>query len=260
MPCAGSRKTWHFFTTFVGDDDHWLPPDNFQEVPDGRIAHRTSPTNTGLLLVSTMAAHDLGYISLGILLDRLEQTFDSFDRLEKHWGHFYNWYDTRTLQPLPPRYLSTVDSGNLLGCLLALKQGLLQKADEPVPGPAVIEGLTDTFMLAAEQGGERIADGSAPSSSAPGDLGEWDQWLDEVEREAGIWPIVSEHTTPARPQANGEPVAWADRLLAQVRAWRSELATVAPWIGAVERATHRRTVSDQRSRRRRAGRRSARSS
>ena len=153
-----ARKTWHFFTTFVGDDDHWLPPDNFQEIPDGRVAHRTSPTNTGLLLVSTLAAHDLGYISLGILIERLEQTFDSFDRLEKHWGHFYNWYDTRTLQPLPPRYLSTVDSGNLLAAWSTLKQGLLQKAEEPVPGPAVIEGLTDTLML-ARAGGENRGSG-----------------------------------------------------------------------------------------------------
>ena len=75
------------------------------------------------MLVSTLAAHDLGYISLGVLVDRLERTFDTLDRMEKHWGHFYNWYETRTLQPLPPRYISTVDSGNLLGCLVALKQG-----------------------------------------------------------------------------------------------------------------------------------------
>ena len=153
-PCGGSpARPGTFSRRSSVDDDHWLPPDNFQEIPDGRVAHRTSPTNTGLLLVSTLAAHDLGYISLGVLLDRLERTFDTFDRLEKHWGHFYNWYDTRTLQALPPRYLSTVDSGNLLGCLVALKQGLLQKAGEPVFGPAVIEGLADTLSLAGEAGG-----------------------------------------------------------------------------------------------------------
>ena len=140
------------------------PPDNFQEVPDSRIAHRTSPTNTGLLLVSTLAAHDLGYIGLGVLLERLERTFDSFDRLEKHWGHFYNWYDTRTLQALPPRYLSTVDSGNLLGCLVALKQGLLQKAEEPLLGPAVIEGLTDTLDAGGRAGGRGSPGGSGPWS------------------------------------------------------------------------------------------------
>ena len=93
-----ARKTWHFFTTFVAEEDHWHPPDNLQEIPDARGAHRTSPTNTALLLVSTLAAHDLGYIGVGVLQERLEQTFDSFDLMEKHWGHFYNWYDTRTLQ------------------------------------------------------------------------------------------------------------------------------------------------------------------
>ncbi len=97
-----ARRTWHFFETFVGDEDNWLPPDNYQEEPDGRVAHRTSPTNQGLLLLSTLAAHDLGYIGLNPLTDRLEKTLDTFDRMEKHWGHFCNWYDTRTLRPLPP--------------------------------------------------------------------------------------------------------------------------------------------------------------
>ncbi|HZW29371.1 MAG TPA: glycosyl transferase family 36, partial [Isosphaeraceae bacterium] len=101
-----ARKTWHFFETFVGEEDHWLPPDNFQEIPDGRVAHRTSPTNQGLLLLSTLAAHDLGYLSLSTLVDRLERTFATLDRLEKQWGHFFNWYQTQTLQPLPPRYIS----------------------------------------------------------------------------------------------------------------------------------------------------------
>src|SRR5206468_4810053 len=126
-----ARKTWLFFETFVGDEDHWLPPDNFQEIPDGRIAHRTSPTNQGLLLLSTLAAHDLGYIGLETLADRLEGTFETLDQLEKHWGHFYNWYQTQTLQPLPPRYISTVDSGNFLGCLLTLAHGLREKAEAP---------------------------------------------------------------------------------------------------------------------------------
>jgi cyclic beta-1,2-glucan synthetase len=227
------RKTWHFFMTFVGEGDHWLPPDNFQEIPDGRIAHRTSPTNTGLLLLSTTAAHDLGYISLGILLERLEHTFDSFDKLEKHWGHFYNWYDTRTLQPLPPRYLSTVDSGNLLACLVALKQGLLQKAQEPMIGTAVIEGLTDTLMLAVEQGGEQFRTLQALCAERPGDLSEWDQWLEKLEREA-VALIGREPAQVGEPDGKGgEPAAWIERLVTQVRGWRNELATVTPWIGAV---------------------------
>ena len=81
----------------------------------------------------------------------MERTFETLDRLEKHWGHFYNWYETQTLQPLPPRYISTVDSGNLLGCLLTLAHGLREKAEAPVLGPAVIHGLADTLGLAAEE-------------------------------------------------------------------------------------------------------------
>ncbi len=220
-----ARKTWHFFETFVGDQDNWLPPDNFQEIPDGRIAHRTSPTNTGLLLVSTLAAHDLGYIGIDTLLDRLERTFDSFDRLEKHWGHFYNWYDTRTLQPLPPRYISTVDSGNLLGCLVALKQGLLQKATDPFFTPAIIEGMADTLALAAEQRGDDCRKLEALFDSPPGDLLASGPWLDEVEREAAA---LVEETKSGDPdstrKSDGRTAVWAERLLAQVRARRAELA------------------------------------
>ena len=133
-----ARKTWHFFETFVGEEDHWLPPDNYQEDSigtGGRVAHRTSPTNKGMLLLSTLAAHDLGYLGLKTLLDRLEKSFDTFDRLEKHKGHFYNWYNTQTLKTLQPPYISTVDSGNLLGCLVTLKQGMREKVKEIYPRP-----------------------------------------------------------------------------------------------------------------------------
>jgi cyclic beta-1,2-glucan synthetase len=228
-----ARKTWNFFTTFVGETDHWLPPDNFQEIPDGRIAHRTSPTNTGLLLISTLAAHDLGYISLGMLLDRLEQTFDSFDKLEKHWGHFFNWYDTRTLQPLPPKYLSTVDSGNLLGCLIALKQGLLQKANAPFSCTDVIDGLADTFLLAVEQGGGPSRTLQVLFDERPSDLLAWDLWSVKVEREA---VALAGRTTVSESASSGESdesTAWANRLVAEARAWRAELASVAPWIGTI---------------------------
>lgn len=146
-----ARKTWNFFETFVGAEDHWLPPDNFQEDPKGMPAHRTSPTNQGLLLLSTLAAHDLGYLSLPALLDRLGKTLDTLEELERYQGHFYNWYDTLTLKPLQPGYISTVDSGNLLGCLLALKQGLREKADEPIPSPTCREGLLDTLALIEDE-------------------------------------------------------------------------------------------------------------
>src|SRR5262249_7847304 len=112
--------------------------------------HRTSPTNKGLLLLSTLAAHDLGYISLTNLLTRLEKTFQTLEKLDRYRGHFHNWYDTRTLKSLPPGYISTVDSGNLVACFLTLKQGLENKAQEVIPNPAMKQGLIDTFELLRE--------------------------------------------------------------------------------------------------------------
>src|SRR5262249_54559292 len=148
---ALARRTWGFFEHFVGPEDHWLPPDNYQEDPNEVVAHRTSPTNCGLLLLSTAAAHDLGYVTLPELLRRVGNTFDALNELERHRGHFFNWYDTTTLRPLPPEYVSTVDSGNLLGCLWALKQALLENRDEVVPGPSALSGLRDTLDMIAEE-------------------------------------------------------------------------------------------------------------
>jgi cyclic beta-1,2-glucan synthetase len=142
-----ARRTWLYFEHFVGPDDHWLPPDHFQEDPRGLVAHRTSPTNIGLLLLSTLAAYDLGYIGPLELALRLRYTFESMDKLERYRGHFLNWYDTRNLKPLPPRYISTVDSGNLAGCLLALKQGLATLPHEPI---LRWQGLLDTLGVLAE--------------------------------------------------------------------------------------------------------------
>ncbi len=123
-----ARKTWGYFSTFMGAADHGLPPDNFQETPVPVIAHRTSPTNIGMGLLSTLAANDLGFIAAPELVERLERAIDTMERLERHEGHLLNWYDTTTLAPLLPRYVSTVDSGNLAGALLALAEGLRQAA------------------------------------------------------------------------------------------------------------------------------------
>ncbi|HKH62760.1 MAG TPA: glycosyltransferase family 2 protein, partial [Flavitalea sp.] len=110
-----ARKTWAFFERFVGPEDNWLPPDNFQEHPLPVIAHRTSPTNIGLSLLSNLTAYDFGYITGSQLLERTTNAFRTIEKMETFRGHLYNWYDTETLQILPPRYVSTVDSGNLAG-------------------------------------------------------------------------------------------------------------------------------------------------
>jgi len=127
-----ARRTWAFFERFAEPDDHWLPPDHFQESPRVRVAHYTTPTNIGLFLVSTLSAYDLGYISLLELAVRLRSTFESMDELEHYRGHLLNWYDSQTLTALPPRYVSTVDSGNLAACLITLKQGCLSLTDVPL--------------------------------------------------------------------------------------------------------------------------------
>ncbi|MEN9675202.1 MAG: hypothetical protein RIS76_1098 [Verrucomicrobiota bacterium] len=153
-----ARQTWSFFETLVTAGEQWLPPDNFQEVPVPVVAGRTSPTNLGLALLANLAARDFGYISLRRLVQRTADALESMERLERHRGHFYNWYDTRSRQPLPPLYVSTVDSGNLAGHLLILEAGLRQLCDQPPYQAAVFAGLRDTLELAR---------GSRPESDWP---------------------------------------------------------------------------------------------
>ena len=116
---------WSFYEDFVTEEDHWLPPDNVQMEPPNGIAHRTSPTNIGLYLSCALAARDFEFIDTPGLIERLERTMDTLEKMEKWEGHLYNWYDTETLAPLSPKYVSTVDSGNLVGCLITVKEGLL---------------------------------------------------------------------------------------------------------------------------------------
>jgi cellobiose phosphorylase len=143
-----ARKSWGYFEDLAGAEDNGLPPDNFQVQPGPVVAHRTSPTNIGVGLLSTLAAHDLGYIGSLELVQRLERSFETIGKLERHEGHLLNWYDTRTLVPLPPRYVSTVDSGNLAGALIALAQGLRALADG-AHDPAPWKGIADAGGLLA---------------------------------------------------------------------------------------------------------------
>ena len=142
-----ARRTWAFFETFVGPADHHLPPDNVQQHPVERIAHRTSPTNIGLSLLATLTAHDFGYLTTTELIERTGATLDTMARMERHRGHWFNWYDTQTLQPLRPGYVSSVDSGNLAGHLLTLRAGLKHLADAQPQDDALFGGLDDTLRL-----------------------------------------------------------------------------------------------------------------
>ncbi len=139
-----SRRTWQFFERFVSTEDNYLPPDNYQEHPTEVIAHRTSPTNIGLAMLCNVSAYDFGYVSSARLLERTEQTLATAEKLEKFNGQFFNWYDTRTLAPLMPLYVSTVDSGNLAGHLLVLKQALLAMERATIVSERAFIGLDDT--------------------------------------------------------------------------------------------------------------------
>lgn len=144
-----ARQTWHYFETFMNEREHWLPPDNVQEHSRAKIATRTSPTNIGMGLLSGLAAYDLGYLPGTALIDRTRSALHTLQQLERYRGHFYNWYNSRTLQPVEPRYVSSVDSGNLWGALVVLAVGLDELGDRPVAPPRFLEGLQDSLAVIA---------------------------------------------------------------------------------------------------------------
>ncbi|MEO7105401.1 MAG: glucoamylase family protein, partial [Rhodoferax sp.] len=131
-----ARDTWRLFERCVGLEDNYLPPDNLQLAPHDMVAHRTSPTNIGLYLLSVACARQFGWIGTQDMLTRLERTLSTLLRLQRHNGHFLNWYDTQSCEPLLPMYVSTVDSGNLSGHLLAVSQACLELAAAPLDDAA----------------------------------------------------------------------------------------------------------------------------
>ena len=162
-----ARRTWSYFDRFVTADDHFLPPDNVQVQPDVGIAHRTSPTNIGLGLMATLGAHDLGYIDGSELARRVDRTLSTVERLDRHEGHLLNWYDTRTLAPLPPFYVSTVDSGNLAAALVVIAVGLRELAPElAARATSLVDGMNFRMLLDPKRLlfsiGYRLADADGP--------------------------------------------------------------------------------------------------
>jgi cellobiose phosphorylase len=162
-----ARKTWRYFETFVTEEDNWLPPDNVQMNPDEVIASRTSPTNIGMALLADMAAHDFGYISVACLLDRTRKTFGTMSKMEHHRGHLFNWYDTQTLQPLAPLYVSTVDSGNLAGHLFVLGSGFRELIDAKILPRRVCDGLADTLGIPLDESLDHTSGDQKTGTSEP---------------------------------------------------------------------------------------------
>jgi cellobiose phosphorylase len=226
-----SRKIWAYFETFVGPEDHWLPPDNVQEHPAIAIAHRTSPTNMGLALLANLSAYDFGYIPAGQLIERTANAFKTMEVLERHRGHFYNWYDTKSLKPLLPLYISTVDSGNLAGHLLTLRQGLLELPDHKILGPRFFDGFGDTLgVLVEAAGGAAQAElaqlqKDLASDSQPITLASMRQRLDKLAASAAIVLKILEDDSP-----ESQALGWADALVQQCRRALAEMKYLAPWI------------------------------
>ena len=241
-----ARKTWRFFEAFFTAEDRWLMPDNYQEDPKGEIAHRTSPTNMGLQLIAGLTAHDLGYVSLSELVIRTARTMETMAGLERFRGHFYNWYETTTMLPLRPTYVSTVDSGNLAGHLLALRQGLRELAEGPLIGPQALPGIADTLLLALEDLlHHRTALGPADQvdrlraqveellrrvrlAKAPSDLGTWARLLDDVARVTDSFP-ASGDALSADPVARVHVDGSLGDVAAAVTRFLGDVDTCAPW-------------------------------
>jgi len=211
-----ARRTWAFFENFVGPDDHWLPPDNYQEHRVDALAHRTSPTNLGLALLANLSAYDFGYLTAGQLVERTAHTLHTMDGLERYRGHFYNWYDTQTLQPLPPLYVSTVDSGNLAGHLLTLQAGLLALPDDAILPRQLFDGLSDTLGLIGDAAPlrEELESARAAPPKTPAAARAC------LERLAGA--------AAGAAGAEGEAGSWAQALARQCRAALDELSFLAP--------------------------------
>ena len=238
-----ARCTWHYFEAFFTPDDHYLPPDNYQEQPVEIIAHRTSPTNIGIAMLSSLAAYDFGYLSVGQLIDRTDKTLASMEKLERHHGHFYNWYDTRSLKPLQPLYVSTVDSGNLVGHLLTLRQGFLELADQPILGPRAFQGIGDTLHVVLQAIRQRNASPRREiSEQLPQTMStRVEQMVDALELPPAALTASylllqrltrdSAQLLSALPAGVSEEIRWPiEALAAQCQALLDDLVSCAPWI------------------------------
>lgn len=241
-----ARRTWLFFETFVSADDHWLPPDNFQEYPKSVVAHRTSPTNEGLFLASALAAHDFGYLGFHELVQWLERNLDGWSGVEHYRGHPYNWYDTQTLAPLPPSYISTVDSGNLLSCALTVRQGLLALEKTDLGGPRSFAGLYDAIQLVrtsklrpskgdddhlrSKQLEELLANLSDEEQSPPRDLFTWQQAAHAIfDRAASLTASLDGREASPSGGLDGSTSQVA-AITRQVQAMQHDCDMLFPWV------------------------------
>lgn len=223
-----SRKTWSFFEMFVNEGDNWLPPDNLQQYPIPVIAHRTSPTNIGMSLLANLSAYDFGYITVSALIDRTERTFATMRKMDRQGGHFFNWYDTQSLRTLNPRYISTVDSGNLAGHLLTLRQGFLALIDQKVIDIQIFNGLLDTACvikgkLPEHKAGFDELEKFLINSLASKHAFDFYTNLNEIARQYNILK------SSFQADANSETGWWIKSFDDQLNQAQQELDTFVPW-------------------------------
>ena len=236
-----ARRTWRFFSTFVGPEDHALPPDNFQETPSPVVAHRTSPTNIGLYLLSTVAARDFGWVGTLDVVERLEATLETLHALERFRGHFYNWYDTKHCYALEPKYVSSVDSGNFAGHLIVLAHACEEMVEHPRLDRAALTGIEDTVLLVhqaavATAGNARpgpashgpLADALDAVADAvrepPGDSAEWVSRLAALRARARAVLDTARTLVGEDPgNAHTDVVVWAEALCATVESHTRDL-------------------------------------
>ncbi|TGE36917.1 glycosyl transferase family 36 [Desulfosporosinus fructosivorans] len=222
-----ARKIWAFFEEFVGSEDHWLPPDNVQIEPPNGVAHRTSPTNIGLSLLANLAARDFGYISLAEVHKRIKNTLEVLEGLDPWKGHFYNWYDTQTLVPLEPRYISTVDSGNFVLYLLTLKAGLTETLSKPLIDREFVRGLQDTYNLLIEavekDAYEELNTFGVALDQVLGSDEAWnfENWMKLL----SLWPVSFLENNLSQ-----EGAYWASRLETMVLTFRKETQNFYPSV------------------------------
>jgi hypothetical protein len=233
-------RTWAYFERLVGPGDHWLPPDNCQETPVSAVAHRTSPTNMGVALLADLAAYDFGYLSAGRLIERIGKSLQTMRSLEKYEGHFYNWYDTQTLHPLTPRYISSVDSGNLAGHLLTLRAGILGLPDDRIVSLRLFAGMIDTARVLVDSLAPHVprafvelrrqldsAYDARPVSAAAAR-----RWLERLAAAIAAVAVDIAHRPDAAdlPLAANEARLWIEALDVQCQAALERLILIAPWL------------------------------
>jgi cyclic beta-1,2-glucan synthetase len=244
-----ARSTWRTFDDFVGPETNWLPSDNYQLSHVDELAPRTSPTNIGLYLLSVLGASDFGYIPGEESIRRITQTVSTLERLQKYEGHLLNWYNLRSLDPLIPRYVSTVDSGNLLASFWTMEHGIEALSDEPILGPVAFRGLADTVrvllssMERAKIGGEMRRDAATLENLLKAEPGDLKAALDRLRRAQETAARLTQsfeymkkedpaetETVPEANDSTQEAAYWVGRVQDQLAAWLGITDTYLGWV------------------------------